>query len=334
MAIDVMEVLKKLNKDKLEEDKVKTISTYPDGYMKRRYISTGSPYLDYRIQKDTGRGGLLKGSLNILVGGEGSGKTSIALIAIANEQKETGKYGVFYDGEGALADSYLERFGVDSEKLIYKKGRNLEDMLDTIEALSTADNVGIIVIDSIPIFVSTVVEAKSAGDNTIGVEAKKYKARMSIIEGNCMARGIALVALTYYTMNPSSMGDPRVMSRGEWQKYMSNLTIEITKKDIIKDASGHPIGHIMDVRTKKSKVQAYDPKDVYQLNFYYGYGFNKTDEYVSIFIEEDIVKQAGAWFSFLDDEGKEYKFQGKVKLADVLKDNEEVFNMLEKRMSI
>jgi recombination protein RecA len=332
MATNVLDVLKKLNKDKAEEDKVKVASSYPDEYFVRKTISTGSPYLDYRIKRDAGKGGLVKGSFNLLIGGEGSGKTSIALLAAANEQRDTGNFVVFYDGEGSMNDSYLDRFGLNKDLLIYHKGRNLEDMLDYIEAMSLADNVGMIIIDSIPIFVSSVVEEKSAEDNTIGVEAKKFTARMAIIEGNCSRRNICLTALTFYTLNPGTIGDPRVLKRGEWQKYMSNLTLEFTKKDLIKDENGHPIGHVIDVRTKKSKLQEYDAKDAFQLNFYYQYGFNKYDEYTSIFIEEGIISQGGAWFSFADDDGVEVKLNGKSKVIAHLKENEDHFQSLLKRV--
>lgn len=328
MATDVLDVLKKLNKDKAEEDKIKIAKDLPDEYFIRSIVSTGSPYLDYRINREVGKGGLVKGSFNLLIGGEGSGKTSIALLAAANEQKETGKFVVFYDGEGSMNESYLNRFGVNRDLLIYRKGRNLEEMLDTIEALSLADNVGMIIIDSIPIFVSSVVEEKSAEDNTIGIEAKKFTARMAIIEGNCSRRNICLTALTFYTLNPGSMGDPRVLKRGEWQKYMSNLTLEFTKKDLIKNENGSPIGHVIDVRTKKSKLQEYDAKDAFQINFYYNEGFNKYDEYASIFIEEGVIKQSGAWFSFPNENGEEVKLNGKSRVISYLKENEDHFQLL------
>lgn len=328
MPTDILDILKKLNKDKAEEDKIKVSSEYPEDYFVRRVVSTGSPYLDYKIKKEAGKGGIVKGSLNLFIGGEGSGKTSVTLLAAANEQRDTGRYVVFYDGEGSLNDSYIDRFGIDRDLFIYRNGRNLEDMLDQIEAMSLADNVGMIIVDSIPIFVSSVVESKSAEDNTIGVEAKKFSARMAIIEGNCNRRNISLICLTFYTLNPGSMGDPRVLKRGEWQKYMSNLTLEFTKKDLIKDEKGHPIGHTIDVRIKKSKLQQYDSKDAFQINFYYQYGFNKFDEYASIFIEENLINQGGAWFSFIDEKDNEVKLNGKLKVVNYLKDNENTFNFL------
>lgn len=326
--ISAADILKKLNKDREEEDKIKIASEYNEEYFVREVISTGSPYLNYRISKEIGRGGIIKGSLNLLVGGEGSAKTSIALITAANEQKN-GKYVVFYDGEGSLNQSYIDRFGINKDLLITYKDRNLENMLDTIELLSTADDVGMIIIDSIPSFNSTVVEDKSASDNTIGVEAKKWTARMSIIEGNCQRRNIALVGLTFYKLNPGAMGDPRVLPRGEWQKYMSNLTLEFTKKEIIRGERKEPIGHVIDVRIKKSKLQQYDAKDSFQINFYYDYGFNEYDEWCSVFIESGVVTQGGGgMYSFPDENGEEIKKKGKPALLEFLKEEEGIFKNL------
>src|SRR5690606_37881430 len=157
--VSIVDVLKKLNKTKSEEDKIKVANTQEDGYFVRDVIPTGSPYLDYRINREMSKGGFVKGAFNLLIAGEGAAQTSMALLACANEQKK-GKYAVYYDGEAAVTGSYLNRFGIDKSKFIYHKGRNLENMLDEVEAMSKSDDVGIIVLDSIPIFTSSVVEEK------------------------------------------------------------------------------------------------------------------------------------------------------------------------------
>jgi len=326
--VSIIDILKKLNKDRSEEDKFRIASEQPDGFFIREVVPTGSVYLDFRIHSTLGKGGFVKGSLNLLIGGEGSGKSSLALKAAANEQKQTGKYVVYWDAEGTINESYIERMGVDLDRFIYYKGRNLEEMLDVLQEFSIAKDVGMIIIDSIPVFVSTVIENKSAEDNNMSVEARKFNSRMPIIEGNCSRRNIALVALTYYKLNPGAMGDPRVLSRGEWQRYMSNLTIELTKKDLIKDDDKNTIGHVIDVRLKKSKLQAYDSKESFQVNFYYQYGFNNFEEYVSIFIEKDIIRQGGAWFTFANEDGVEIKLNGKSKVLEFLKENEGTFKYL------
>ena len=175
-------------------------------------------------------GGYTRGGYNSIIAPGGTGKSSLALIAIREEQKSSGKYGVYHDGEGTLDDSYVERMGVDKNKLIIIRGRNLEEMLDTIEAYSTADDVGIIVLDSIPIYIATSVEEKSAGENSMAAEARRYTQRMPIIEANCLARRTTLLGLTSFKEDPGSMGDPRYLPRGNWQKTGSLSQTEMLLK--------------------------------------------------------------------------------------------------------
>jgi RecA/RadA recombinase len=206
-------------------------------------------------------------------------------------------------------------------------------MLDTVEALATADDVGVIVLDSIPVFVSSVVEAKSAGDNNMAVEARKFTARMPIVEGNCAKRNIAIIGLTSYKLDPSAMGDPRKLSRGMWQYTMSNVILDLTKKDIILDKDKNPIGHKLDVRIKKSKLAPYNPKEVITLNFYYEGGFNEVDEYAQLFGELGIVKVGGGgWTTFPDRFGEEKKVQGLDVFTEYLKANPEDFEFLKQQL--
>lgn len=320
-------VLTKLNKGKKEDDVIRLASEQPKDYFVKNTTSTSSPVLDAVT-----RGGFTKGAYNTIVASGGTAKSSIALLAIKEEFLDTGRVGIFLDGEGTLDESYMERMGVTKDMIVYIKGRNLEDMLDTAEALSTAEEVGIIVIDSIPIFVSSVVEAKSASENNMAVEARKYTARMPIIEGNCMRRDITLIGLTSYKLDPGAMGDPRKLPRGLWQYTMANLILELTKKEIIKDDDGNEIGHVLDCRIKKSKLTSYDKSKVFKINFYYEYGFNKYDEYTTIFIDNSIINQGGAWFSFANGDGEEIKLNGKKAVITYLKENKETFNILMERL--
>jgi len=319
----LQDVFKKLNKSKREEDKLKFASDQSEDYFKKTTTSTSSPYLDIVTN-----GGYTQGGFNLLIAEGGTGKSSVALLAIKEEFNATGRVGVYYDGEGTLDESYMERMGVTKDMVIYIKDRNLEEMLDTVEAFSTADEVGIIILDSIPIFVSSVVEAKSAGDNNMAVEARKWTARMPIIEGNCSRRDITLIGLTSYKMDPGAMGDPRQLTRGRWQYTMSNLIMDLTKKAILKDKEGNEIGHELDCRIKKSKIASYDPKEVHKVNFYYEGGFNKYDEYTTILISKNIVVQTGGWFTFPNKEAEEVKLQGKPTVIEYMKENEEDFNYL------
>lgn len=325
---NLADVLKKLNKDKKEEDKISLLKDKKEDYLIKKTISTGSPYLDYRLG-----GGFVLGGYNTIIADGGTGKTSMALKAVKDSNERLGKIGVYWDAEGTMEKSYLTRMGVKEDYFLPEKSRNLEHMLDTIEALATADDVGVIVLDSIPVFVSSVVEAKSAEDNNMAVEARKFTARMPIVEGNCVKRDIAIIGLTSYKLDPGAMGDPRKLSRGGWQYTMSNVILELTKKDIILDDDKNPIGHKLDVRIKKSKLAPYNPKEVITLNFYYQGGFNEIDEYAQLFGELGIVKVGGGgWTTFPDRFGEEKKVQGLTLFIEYLKANPEDFEFLKQQL--
>lgn len=316
------DILAKINKIRDDADKVKLAS---DTDLNADVISTGSPKLDYKIGRTTGKGGVQLGRFSIFVGGEGSGKTITAMRVAANAQKKTGKFVVIFDGEGTIDDSYYERSGLDKNKTYHIKGSNLESMLDTAEAFSGADDVCMIIIDSIPVFFSSAVEAKSAEDNTIGIEAKKYNARMPIIKGKCINRGISLLAITFYKLDPGAMGsDPRRLPRGEWQKYDSALTLDFSKGDLIKDQNGEIIGHTLRVRIKKSKQSSYDPKEMFEIDLYYHNQGNPFNDFVSILIDKDVIKRGGAWYTTPDGQ----KFQGEVKVCEYYNDNPELLKEL------
>lgn len=320
----IKDVLRRLNQGRDKDDMFKIASETPREEFDLQFVSTGSVYLDYML-----KGGVPLGALTLFTGWESAGKTSVALVAGAQMQKATGKFLVFMDGERTINNSHIDRFGLDRELLIVRKESNLEEMLDTAEAFSKTEDVGMIIIDSVKSFYSTTVEEKSAIDNYIGIEAKRLGGRMSIISANCARRNISLMVINQWRENPGvMMGDTRVLPGGNWQKYMTTLHLDFTKKDLIKNSEGKVIGNIMDVRVKKSKFSSYDPKAKITLSFYYGGGFDSVDEYAAMFIDAGIIEKSGTWFSFPNADGEEVKLQGKNNVVEHLKVNDEDFNKL------
>ncbi len=314
------ETLKKLNKNKKDADKIGVLG---DTEVIRTRTSTGSPYIDYLC------GGFMNGGYNSLFAKGGTGKSSISLLACKDTIERRGKIAVYFDGEGTLDDSYFERMGVNKHNFIHIVGRNLENMLDEAEAFAQTDEVGIIVMDSIPIFVATSVEEKSANDNHIGTEAKKFTTRMPIIEGYAIKRDICILGLSHYKLNPGvMMGDNRVTPRGEWQGTMTNTYLDLTKKKILYDANNNIIGHTVDIRIKKSKGSAYDPTEVYSTSFYNDGGFDVVEEYARLFIETEFVRRGGSWIYFSNIDGEEVKVPSKDAFMEYLKANPEDFENL------
>lgn len=318
------DVLKRLNKDKKEDDK---LSILGDKEIIRTTTSTGSPYIDYL----TG-GGFMNGGYNTIIASGGVGKSSIALLACKNTIERRGKVAVYFDGERTLNESYFERMKIPKDKFVHIVGRNLENMLDEAELFAQSEDVGIIIMDSIPIFTAAAVEAKSAIENSIGNAAKRYTGRMPIIEGYASSRDICIIGLTSYKLNPGAMGDPRVLPTGEWQKTMSNTTLDMTKKELIRDSDKEVIGHTIEVRVKKSKNSAYDGSEAYKVNFYNDGGFNQIDEFARVFIETGVAKQGGAWIKFPNVDAEEMSIQGVDKFIEHLKTNTEDFEFLKSQL--
>lgn len=316
--------LKKLNKSLAEKDKIKPVSEYERSYFDIKTTSIGSPYLDSVGMK------VPLGLLTLLTGWKSSGKSSLAMIAISQIQKEfPDKYVVYYDGEGTVSNSYMDRLGIDREKIIVIKDKQLETMLDRVELLIQSDDVSAVVIDSVKTFFSVVVEDKSAEDNTIGIEAKRFNARMPIIEGYCQSRDIALIVINQYRENPGKMmGDPRTLPGGHWQTYMAALWLDSTKKAVIKEGDV-VVGNEVDIRIRKSKLGPFDEKKVFTTNFYYDGGFDAYDEYARLLIDKGVVVQKGAWITLPDVDNK---VQGKNALADFLEDNPEYCKELLKKI--
>lgn len=322
------ETLKKLNKGKAEQDQVKKVSDF--GTLNLDFSSCGSAYLDLYMDNQV----VPLGAMTLLTGWEGSGKSSIALIIARELQKKTGKTVVILDGEQTITDSHIKRFGVDTSKLIVYRDSVLENMLDTAEAFSQSEDICGIIIDSVKAFYSIAVEAKSAEEYSIGIEAKKFGTRFPIINANCARRNIAFIPINQWRENPGAMGsDPRVLPSGQWNKYMPFTHLDFTKKELIKNNKKEVIGHKLDVRIRKSKAGAFDKKEVITLNFYYDGGFKECDEYAQIFCETEVAKQGGAgWITFPSKDGEEKKVQGTDKFADYLKDNPEDFEFLKQQL--
>jgi RecA/RadA recombinase len=323
------ETLKKLNKGKAEQDQVKKVSEIDT--LNLDFSSSGSAYLDLYMNNQV----VPLGAMTLLTGWEGSGKSSIALIMAERlQQKYPNKTVAILDGEQTITDSHVERFKLNKSKLIIYRDSVLENVLDTAEAFSQSEDISGIILDSVKSFYSVAVEAKSAEDYTIGIEAKKFGTRFPIINANCARRGIAFIPINQWRENPGAMNsDPRVLPGGQWNKYMPFTHLDFTKKELIKDSEKKVIGHKLDVRIRKSKAGAFDKKEVITLNFYYDGGFRLEDEYAQIFCETEVVKLGGAgWITYPTSDGEEKKIQGTDKLAEYLKENPEEFEFLKQQL--
>ena len=319
-------VLKKLNKDKSEADQYKKASKQPKEYFEWHFTPSTSDILDNYL------GGGIPSGLVINTGKKAAGKTSMALT-VASSITDKKKYAVYFDGEHSVKDSThsfpAKDLGVDFDYFIHQKGSNLEEMLEAAEAFASSEDVGMIVIDSVKAFNPTAMEEKSADETGMGNQARKYGERINILIDICERRNIILWCINQWRTDLGVQhGDNRILPGGGWQDYYACLILDLTKKDLIKEGK-KLIGHKLHVRVKKSKIQAHDPKDVLELNFFYGKGFDEIADAVEALIEKDIIHKGGAWFSFPEEFDQE-KIQGKDTLIEYLRENQELLKALKK----
>jgi len=324
---DIKTVLKRLNKSKSESDQFKVASNQDKDYFDWKFYDSGSDILNNFL------GGGVPRGLVLLTGKKAAGKTSFSLT-VAKDVTDKKKHVIYFDGEHSIKKSEysfpVKDLGVDMDYFVHHKGSNLEEMLDAAEAFATSEDVGMIVIDSIKAFNPTAIEEKSAEQTGMGNQARKYGERINILLDLCERRNILLLGINQWRTDLGVIhGDNRTLPGGAWQEYFACKILDFTKKELITDSSKNLIGHKLHVRAKKSKVKAIDPKEVLELNYFYGVGFDKIADSVELLIQKDIIHRGGAWFNFPEEFDQE-KIQGKDNVVEYLRNNIELLEALKK----
>lgn len=324
---DIKKVLTRLNKSKSESDQFKVASKQAKDYFDWKFYDSGSDILNEFL------GGGVPRGLVLLTGKKGAGKTSFALT-VGKDVTDNKKHVIYFDGEHSVKKSEYsfpaKDLGVDMDYFIHHKGSNLEEMLDAAEAFATSEDVGMIVIDSIKAFNPTAMEEKSAEQTGMGNQARKYGERINILLDLCERRNILLLGINQWRTDLGVMhGDNRTLPGGAWQEYFACKIIDFTKKELLVDNDKKIIGHKVHTRVKKSKVKASDPKEVLELNYFYGIGFDKIADSVELLVQKDIIHRGGAWFNFPEEFDQE-KIQGKDNLVEYLRNNQELLEALKR----
>ena len=284
-------------------------------------VSSGSISLD----KALGVGGYPKGRIIEIFGPESSGKTTFALHAIANAQKEGG-YAAFIDAEHALDPVYAKNLGVDIENLILSQPDSGEQALEIAEALIKSGSVDIIVIDSVAALVPEAELNGEMGDNHVGLHARLMSQAMRKMAGlisktNCVAIFINQIREKVGVM----FGNPETTTGGRALKFFASVRLDIRKGEAIKDGA-NILGNITNIKIVKNKVAP--PFKTAQVEIIFGQGISKIGEIVDLATDADIIHKSGAWFSY---EGTKIG-QGRENTKQYLLDHPEICKEIEEKV--
>ncbi|MFA7589673.1 MAG: recombinase RecA, partial [Acholeplasmataceae bacterium] len=281
--------------------------------------STGSLSLDIAL----GIGGYPKGRIVEIYGPESSGKTTVALHAIASVQKNGG-YVAFIDVEHALDPKYAKALGVDVDNLILSQPDTGEQALEITEALIRSGAVDCIVIDSVAALVPEAEISGEMGDSHVGLQARLMSQAMRKLSGAISKANTTALFINQIREKVGVMfGNPEVTPGGRALKFYASVRLEIRRGEQIKNGTDI-IGNKTTIRVVKNKVAP--PFKSTVVDLIYGQGISQTGELVDLASELDLIQKSGAWYSY----NGERIGQGRENAKQFLVDNPEIYESIHK----
>jgi recombination protein RecA len=281
-------------------------------------IPSGSLGLDLAL----GVGGYPRGRVIEIFGPESSGKTTLALHAIAEAQKAGGT-AAFIDAEHALDPKYSKVLGVDLDNLLIAQPDTGEQALEIAETLVRSGAVDMVVIDSVAALVPRAEIEGEMGDSHMGLQARLMSQALRKLTGVISKSRSSVIFINQIRMKIGVMfGNPETTTGGNALKFYSTVRLDIRKIATIKDGDS-VVGSRTRVRVVKNKV-APPFKDA-EFDITYGTGISRTGEILDIGVRENIVEKSGAWFSY----GSDRLGQGRENVKRFLKENDDIKRTLE-----
>ncbi len=283
--------------------------------------STGSLGLDVAL----GIGGLPKGRVIEIYGPESSGKTTLTLHVVAEEQKKGGVC-AFVDAEHALDPQYAKKLGVNLDELLISQPDTGEQALEIVDTLVRSGAVSLVVVDSVAALTPKAEIEGDMGDATVGAQARLMSQAMrkltaSISRSNCMVIFINQIRMKIGVM----FGNPETTTGGNALKFYASVRLDIRRIGAIKDRD-EVVGNTTRVKVVKNKVAP--PFKQVEFDIMYGEGISKTGELVDLGVKAGVVEKSGAWYSFND----ERIGQGRENAKQFLKDNPDVAAQIEDKI--
>ncbi|HAQ63425.1 MAG: recombinase RecA [Clostridia bacterium] len=329
---------KAINTDITSENKKKALDTalaqiekkYGEGAIMRlgnnglniEAVSTGSIALDAAV----GIGGLPKGRIIEIYGPESSGKTTLALHAVAEVQKAGGE-AAFVDAEHALDPVYAAALGVDVDSLLVSQPDYGEQAIEIVEALARSGALDIIVVDSVAALVPKAEIDGEMGDSTMGSHARLMSKAMRKLTGVISKTNTIIIFINQLREKVGVIfGNPETTTGGRALKFYATIRMEVRRSETLKGANGEFVGAHTKVKVVKNKVAP--PFKTAEFDIMFGEGISHESELLDMGVELDVVRKSGAFFYY----NEERIGQGRENAKTYLKDNPEIAAEIETKI--
>ncbi|MGW0522358.1 recombinase RecA [Crossiella sp. NPDC003009] len=284
-------------------------------------IPTGSIALDVAL----GIGGLPRGRVVEIYGPESSGKTTVALHAVANAQKNGG-IAAFIDAEHALDPDYAKALGVDTDALLVSQPDTGEQALEIADMLIRSGALDVLVIDSVAALVPRAEIEGEMGDSHVGLQARLMSQALRKLTGALHNSGTTAIFINQLREKVGVMfGSPETTTGGKALKFYASVRLDVRRIETLKD-SGDAVGNRTRVKVVKNKVAP--PFKQAEFDIIYGVGISREGSLIDVGVEQGIVRKSGAWYTYEGDQ----LGQGKENARKFMRENPDVANEIEKRI--
>jgi recombination protein RecA len=284
-------------------------------------IPSGSIALDVAL----GIGGYPRGRIVEIYGPESSGKTTVALHAIANAQR-AGGIAAIIDAEHALDPEYAQKLGVDTEALLVSQPDTGEQALEIMDMLIRSGAVDIVVIDSVAALVPKAEIEGEMGDSHVGLQARLMSQALRKITGALSQTKTTAVFINQLREKVGVMfGSPETTTGGKALKFYASVRLDIRRIETLKDGT-EAVGNRTRIKVVKNKMSP--PFKTAEFDILYGVGISKEGSLIDLGVEQGIVRKAGAWYTYEGDQ----LGQGKENARNFLRDNADISNEIERKI--
>jgi recombination protein RecA len=284
-------------------------------------IPTGSIALDVAL----GLGGLPRGRIIEIYGPESSGKSTLALHAVANAQK-AGGIAAYIDAENALDPDYAKKLGVDTDALLVSQPDTGEQALEIADMLIRSGAIDVVVIDSVAALVPKAEIEGEMGDSHVGLQARLMSQALRKITGALSQTKTMAIFINQLREKIGVLfGSPETTTGGKALKFYASIRLDMRRIETLKDGT-ESVGNRTRVKVVKNKCAP--PFRSAEFDILYGIGISREGSLIDLGVEQGIVRKSGAWYTYEGDQ----LGQGKENARNFLRDNEDVASEIEKRI--